>query len=75
MEYVGNLCSPCPLHEQPMRRIYISRLCTIQLRVCLTALVLEESILLVTLVHVLSLTVNICNKSKQNKHLLKLRRL
>ena len=40
--------------EQPKRRIYISRLCTIQLHVCLTALVLEESILLVTLVHVLS---------------------
>ena len=45
MEYVSNLCSPCPLHEQPKRRIYISRLCAIQLHVivCLTALVLEES--------------------------------
>ena len=64
MEYVGNLCSPCPLHEQPKRLIYISRLCTIQLHVCLTALVLEESILLVTLMHVLSLTVNKCDKSK-----------
>ena len=30
-----------------------------QLHVCLTTLALEESILLVTLVHVLSLTVNI----------------
>ena len=30
-----------------------------QLHVCLTALVLEESILLVSLVHVLSLTMNI----------------
>ena len=47
MEYVGNLCSPCPLHEQPKRLMYISRLCTIQLHVCLTPLVLEESILLV----------------------------
>ena len=46
MEYVGNLCSPCPL--QLKRLIYISRLCTIQLHVCLTALVLE-SILLLTL--------------------------
>ena len=36
--------------------IYISRLCTIQLHVCLTALVLRrENILLVTLVHMLSL--------------------
>ena len=51
---------------------YISRLCIIQLHVCLTALVLEESILLVTLVHVLSLTMNIYDKSKQNKHPLKL---
>ena len=48
MEFVGNLCSPCLLHEQPKRLIYISRLCTIQLHMCLTALVLEESILLVT---------------------------
>ena len=48
MEYVGNLCSPCPLHEQPKRSRYISKLCTLQLHVCLTALVLEESILLVT---------------------------
>ena len=40
---------------------------------CLTALVLEESILLVILVHVLSLTMNIHDKSKQNKHSLKLR--
>ena len=39
--------------------------------VCLIALVLEESILLVTLVHVLSLTMNIYDKSKQNKHSLK----
>ena len=46
MEYVG-LCSPCPL--QLKRLIYISRLCTIQLHVCLTALVLQESILLLTL--------------------------
>ena len=47
----------------------ISRLCTIQLHVCLTALVLEESILLVTLVHVLSLTMNIFDKvSKRNVH-------
>ena len=66
MEYVGNLCSPCPLHEQPKRLIYISRFSTIQLHVCLT----EESILLVTLVHVLSLTVtkvskrNICQRLK-----------
>ena len=22
MEYVGNLCIPCPLHEQPKKRIY-----------------------------------------------------
>ena len=75
MEYVGNLCSPCPTHEQPKRWIYISRLYAIQLHVCLTALLLEESILLVTLVYVLSLTVNIYEKSKQNKHSLKLRRL
>ena len=29
MECVGNLYSPCPLHEQPKRKInlYISRLC------------------------------------------------
>ena len=64
VEYVGNLCSPCPLHEEPKRRIYIYRLCIIQLHVCLTALVLEENILLVTLVHVLSLTMNIYDKSK-----------
>ena len=37
----------------------ISRIYTIQLHVYLTALVLEESISLVTLVHVLSLTMNI----------------
>ena len=56
----GVLCSPCPLHEQPKRSIiYISRLYTIQLHVCLTALVLEENILLVTLVHVLSLIMKI----------------
>ena len=47
MEYVGSLCSPCPL--QLKRLIYISRLCTIQLHVCLIALVLQESILLLTL--------------------------
>ena len=51
-KFVGNLRSPCPLQG-----MYISRLCTIQLHVCLTALVLEESILLVTLMHALSLTV------------------
>ena len=38
-----------------------------QLHVCLTALLLEESILLVTLMHVLSLTVNIYDKSKYVK--------
>ena len=43
MEYVGSLCSTCPLHEQPKRSIYISKLCTMQLHVCLTALVLEGS--------------------------------
>ena len=64
MECVGNLCSPCLLREQPKRWIYISRLCTIQLHVCLTALVLEEGSLLITLVHVLSLTMNTCDKSK-----------
>ena len=49
MEYVGNLCNPCPLNEQKGEFIRcISRLCTIQLHMCLTALVLEESILLVT---------------------------
>ena len=53
IEYVGNLCATW---------FYISRLCTIQLHVCLTALVLEENIFLVTLVHVLSLTMNIYNK-------------
>ena len=42
---------------------------------CLTALVLEESILLVTLVYVLSLIMNMYDKSKQNKHSLKLQRL
>ena len=36
--------------------------------VCLIALVLEESILLETLVHVLSLTMNIYDKSEQNIH-------
>ena len=56
MEYVANLYNSCPLHEQPKGK-FISRLCAVQVRtcVCLTALVLEESILLVTLVHVLSL--------------------
>ena len=53
---VGNLCTPWPLHEQPKWWICISRLCTIQLHMCLIALLLEVSILLVTLVHVLSLT-------------------
>ena len=74
MEYVGNLCSPCLLHEQPKGDyIFLSRLCTTQLHACLTALVLEESILLVTLVHVLSLTMNIrirmTKVSKVNIHL------
>ena len=44
-------------------------------QVYLTALVSEESILLVTLVHLLSLAMNIYDKSKQNKHSLKLQRL
>ena len=70
MECVGNLCSPCPLHEQPKRKLIfiflgsVAKALQIQLHVCLTALVLEERILLVTLVHVLSLTVNIYDKSK-----------
>ena len=55
----GVLCSPYPLHEQPKWSIYISRLYTIQLHMCLTALVLEESILLITLVHVVSLIMKI----------------
>ena len=38
---------------------------------CLTALVLEESILLVTLVHVLSLTVNVYDKSEYTKTFIK----
>ena len=63
MEYVGNLCSPCPLHEQPKRLIYISKFSTIQLHVCLTALVLEESTLLVN-------ACDITNSDK--KHSLKL---
>ena len=50
MEYVGNLCSPCLLSEQPKSEFS----CTMQL--CIIALLLEESILQVTLVHVLSLT-------------------
>ena len=40
---------------------------------CLTALVLEENILLVTLVHVLSLIMKIYDKCKCKKHLLKLK--
>ena len=62
--YVG---SPCPSREQPKSLIYISRLCTIQVDVCLTALGSKESILLITLVHVLSLIVKIYDKvNKRN---------
>ena len=51
MEYVDNLCIPCPLHVQPKRRIHNFWLHNTI--ICLMTLVLEESILLVTLVHVL----------------------
>ena len=40
MEYVGDLCSPCPLREQPEWLIYNCQLCKKLLHVCLTALVL-----------------------------------
>ena len=64
-EYDGNLCSPCPLHEQPKRLIYIF-LGSANTITCVpnSFSIIEESILLVTLVHVLSLTVNIYDKSK-----------
>ena len=52
--------------------LLIFRLCTIQLHVCLTALVLEDNILLVTLVHVLSLTMNrvICRQTFEGNKLI-----
>ena len=55
------LCSPCPLHEQPKmcEFTFLGPIYAIQLHVCLTPLVLEESILLVIFVRKLSLTVNI----------------
>ena len=54
------------LHEQTKRGIYNYWICTRLLHVCLTVLVLEESISLVTLVHVLSLTMT--KVSKRNIH-------
>ena len=58
MEYVGNLCSPCAVlvHYMSNQKGEFMFLGTVH--VCLTALV-EENILLVTVVHKLSLTVNI----------------
>ena len=55
MEHVGNLSIPCPLHEQPKDEIISSWHCTMQLYVCLTAELIEESILLASLTHVLLL--------------------
>ena len=49
------ICTVLVPYMSRQRLIYISMLCTIQVHVCLTVLVLEESILLVTSVHVLSL--------------------
>ena len=65
MEYVGNLCSPCPLHQQPKDEfIFLGSACTIQLRTCMPIiLILEESILLATLMHVVYITI-IYDKSK-----------
>ena len=58
MEYVGDLCSPCLFHEQPKGEfIIVSH--TGLLYVCLMA---------VTLVPVLSLTMNVFDKSKCKKH-------
>ena len=48
MEYVGNLCGPCLLREQPKSEL---------MSACVPYG--EESILQVTLVHVLSVTMNI----------------
>ena len=64
MEYVGNLCSPCPL--QLKRLIYISRLCTIQLHVCLTALacIRRKYFAGNFIMHVLSLTITKGNISQ-----------
>ena len=46
-------CNICPLHEQP-KGDFTNFSCTRLLYVCLMVLVLEESILLVPLVHVLA---------------------
>ena len=49
MKYVDNLCSICSLHEQSSSKFIIFDFPRL-LHVCLMALVLKESILLVTLV-------------------------
>ena len=65
MEYVGNLCSPCPLCEQPKRWIYSCKII-----ICVPyGFIMRRKYLQVTLVHVLSLTMNIFDKSKCKKHL------